>query len=715
MIALRALALVALLLIPGWLAVSLLGGREAELDNRERIFLSAAVGMGICALCALVLALASVYCLGRLLLLVGFVSVLLALAAGRRALWPRFLRGRDLLLSLALIAVALVLFAAPWAIVFGWSDVGVYPNIAAHIEREGGVSVENSTAASISGENVDLIYYPKQLPAHPDVYFENQFFVIEDLDTGEVRPWFYLLWPSLLAVFDSFLGIRGMFWAITAAAVMAMWGFFLLSKRLVGSRWAVAATALFALSPLTQYFSRYTTSEMMNLVLFLAGSLCMLGYIKADSREAGLSLAVGSAFLLTLGFLCRIDFIFILVPLLLGYLAKRILTGLSARDYWFLSLVAAGAALSMILGFSFSKAYFETLRNSFLGSIDWVISPLGGAVLAAAALLFVLGPRLRGRAVRLFRARRAWIVILWAALASIFVYLYFIRPLGTDPVVNYGFIKSVQGPSYMSQNLIRWGWYFSTAGTVLIFAGYGAWFTRRRDFGYAVLAGVGLAFTLFYAWNMRALPMHILAMRRLIPVIFPMALLVIAYALKSLIEAAGKLAGRRGRYRWSRALAVAFSAGIFLYLLLFFVNAAVPVFGLDEGGNQLELCESIADEVPDEGVVLMDYYSGDLFGPPLRCIYGRENAWLREGTMQKEGGFLGLLEDLGFPDRPVYLLWRPELSGEEVGLPLGLASERVGTLVLEERSLEKSFEHRPGRQESLRETFWLFEIERDGL
>ena len=710
MIALRALALIAFILIPGWLAVAMLEKNENGLDGLEKIFLATAFGTGIVSASALVLALASIYSLSLLLVLVGAACLLMAWRSRRGAAWVARLKRRDTLAALLVVIIALVLFAPPWGIVLGWSDVGIYPNIAAHIEREGGVSIENRTAASVSEERAELIYYPKQLPSQPDVYFENQFYSIEDLSTGEVRPMFYMLWPCLLAVFASFLGIAEMFWALTAMAVLALLGLFVLANRLLSWRWAIAAAVLFALSPLIIYFARYTTSEMMNAVLFLSGMLCLLAYTRDDREGRGWGLAVSSAAFFTLGLLCRIDFIYILLPILLCYLAKRILTGLSSRDLLFLCLTAAGAAASMLVGYLFCGMYFRTLWNSFTRSLGWLNSPLGWVLVFAVLLLFIIGPRLRGYARKLLRARRMWLAIMWAALAAIFVYLYFIRPLSPDTIVNYGFIKYAEGPKYMNENLVRWGWYFSFIGLVLIFAGYGAWFSRRRDFGEVSLMFTAFAFTFFYAWNMRALPMHILAMRRLVPVIFPMAVVAIVYALRSMIEVVGKATSGTRWYKLSSNLALIAAGGALFFLVLFFTYTSVPALGLDEGGNQLEISGQLAEQVSEDGTVLMDYYSGDLFGPPLRSIYGTENAWLKDGVLENGEDLLALLDDLGFPREPVYLLWRPSLSGESVDLPGGLETVRIETVVLEEDTLEKSFVHRPRVQEHFQEEFWLLEI-----
>ncbi len=697
MIVLRAAALIACVFVPGWLGVSLIEAGDETLKKRERLFLLFALGTGIISLWALVLALLGAYSLTALLLAVGTTSVALALAARRRVLWIRGLGLKDVALALAIAAIAIVLFAPPWSIVFGWSDVGVYANIATHVEEGGGLSVHNEVASRVDEERRDLLYYRESNRASPDVYFENQFFIIDDFESGTTRPWFYFLWPSLVAVFASFLGVSAQYWAITAATVLALWGFFVLACRLLGWRWAIAAAALFALSPLMLYFSRYTTSEMMNLYLFLAGSVCLLAYLRAGGSGGGRGLAVLAAAYYTFGFLCRIDFVFLMVPVVLCYLARRLYGTTSSDDYWFLALLSAGAMVAVLAGLLFSKTYFRSIWTSFFGPLDPRFFLLAILIAAAAAAAFVFADRLRPYARKAAEARALWIPALWLILAAAFAYLYFIRPLGEGPVVSYGFIKEARGPNYINENLVRWGWYLSFAGLLAVFAGYGAWFTRHRDFGEYALGLTGLAFTLLYAWDMRAMPMHILAMRRLLPVVFPMAVLAIAYALKVLIGSA-ELLRARGSTAWFARASKALALAALLYLIVFSVNASLPVFGLDESGNQVEMCEKTAADVGDDGVVIMDYHLGDLFGSPLRCMHGVENAWLKDNAVLGEDEFLLLLEDLGFAEEAVYLLWRPGQSGELPALAGSLQAEKVGAYRFREESLEKTFDGRPERR-----------------
>ncbi len=705
---LRAAALLPCLFVPGWLAVSLFRAEGDTLKSGERLFLACALGAGIASLWALVLALASAYSLTALLIALGATSAASALAARRRVLWLKETGLKETALALAVVGIALVLFAPPWSIVFGWSDVGVYANISAHVEAEGGLAVHNEVASRVDEGRRELLYHGETKRAAPEVYFENQFFIIDDFESGTTRPWFYFLWPSLMAVFASFLGVGAQYWAITAVSALALWGFLLLARRLLGGSWAIAAALLFALSPLMRYFSHYTISEMMNLFLFLAGSICLLAYLRPGEAGGGGGVAVLAAVFYSLGFLCRIDFIFILLPVFICYAARGLRGSADAADLRFLAALAAGAAAAALAGFAYSSVYFRSIWRSYFGSFGPAHWAVAAAVALGGAAALLLGRRLGGYARRVAQARALWVPALWLILCGAFVFLYFIRPRGADAVIGYGFIKQMKGPSYMREGLVRWGWYLSFAGLAAMFAGYAAWFTRRRGFGEYALGLIGLSYTLLYAWNMRAMPMHIQVMRRLLPVVFPLGVMALVGGLEYLVGSCGRLRLARHAAR-ARAACGILALGLLLYLGAFALNASLPIIGLDEGGNQAEVVARIAEDIGN-GTAVMDYHLGDLLGPPLRCMHGVESAWLKDNSLLGQESFLSLLGDLERGEEGLFLLWRPRTSGEPLHLIEPLRAVRVRAYRLHEESLEKSFEHRPSGRSALEEEFVLYRL-----
>ena len=755
MLFLKVPALVLFLFIPGRLLVFLLAGKS-RLGAGERRWLSAMAGTGVVSLGALLLGYLSMYGTAPLLVLVGLVTAVLGLAAWRwregrwtgRAGRPFAFRDGDdggrtggcgerarhpvpgdsggkrrggvmfrgMLTVVVLASAGLLLYSPPWRIVFGWSDVGIYPNMAAGLARNGGFSLTNQVAGEVTPEHAELLYYRFDERFLPDTWYENQFYAFEDLSTGKEWPLFFHLWPSLMAVFASFLGLSRMFWAITWVAVLGLCGFYLLARRLVGPPWALAALALFLLAPLMLYFTRYTLSECLSLALFLGGGLCLHAYLGAGEGTGKRGTAALAAFLLGLGFLCRIDFLFLLVPLYLFFALKAVAEGWDGADRVFLLGVGVCAVLSVLAGLFFARVYFLRVMGGFIGDAK-LAGAAGGVAVLAACLLAVGRVRgvLRQGLKRLEEARLPRTALTWGSLALLFVWLYFIRPRGASPLAGYGFIKAEEGPSYVNQSFLRWAWYLSPPGLALAFAGYASVLNRaavtRRDvdWGRLALAVCGVSFTLLYALDMRALPMHILCMRRLVPVILPVGLMMMVWALRATAGAGRLVSGGVMRLcvTWGgRVLA----ASLFIYLAAYMGNASRPLLGLDESGNQWELCSAIAADVEEGGVVLLDYHGGDLFGSPLRCLFGVENAWLKEDTLADGDGLRTLLRDLGFPGRTVYLLWRPAMSGEKPVLPAGVEAEPAGEYLFREESLEKSFVSRPEKAVSLSESFRLYRL-----
>lgn len=708
MTALKALALAAFILVPGWLAASLLPERKG-IGGFERLYFAAVFGTAIVFSVSLVLALASAYSLTALGVGVGAVGMALLAAARKRISWPAGVRAGEVLLALAVIAAALVLSVPPGRTVSGWSDVGVYADIAANIERTGGITVHSSTVREVAPERRELVYEPQEDPSQRFVAYENKAFLITDYESGTVVPIFYRLWPAALAVFASFLGPGMQFWAVTVMAVTALWGLLVLALRLLGRRWGLAAALMGALSPLYVYFSRYCTSEMMNLSLFLAAAFCLTAYLEAAEEGDGRgsrALSRASAFLFTLGFLCRIDFLVAAAPLLLFFLGKRIYAGLDAADRWFCSLTLAGAALATVIGMFFSAPYFFSVFVYLTRDVGRNLLLLG-AGLALTITAFAFAPRLRGAARSAAKARVLWTAVLWLCLTGLFVYLYFLRPSEGDGMVKYGVINPTRGPSYISQTFVRWGWYFSLPGLIAIFIGYALWFSRRGGGARLPVAMMGLALTVGYGFDLRCTPLHIIAMRRLVPVVFPVGVIMAAYALRSLVDAGRSLSRR---WRWCEPAGRVAAGALLLFLTLYAAGASVPIFGLEEGGNQLRLCGEIAERVEGGGVVLMDFHLGDHFGPPLRGFYGVENAWLMDNTGIAGEDFAALLEDLGFPAREAYLLWRPGMSGYHIPLAEGLELVKVAAFTSWEEALEKSFERRPAARRYESEEILLFRI-----
>lgn len=702
MVFLRAVALLACLFVPGWgFSVAL----KPRLRGEEVPFFLVASGAGINALAALGLGLAGTFNLGAHLALVASLSLPLLIAGRKYLLEPLRVRRGHWALSLAIVIIACLVSLPPGRTVFGWSDVGVYPCIAAHMAREGSIHLEVPTVREVAPERRELVYSFDDARGRPFQAHENKAYFITDFSRGKVVPQFYYLWPSFMAVFAVFLGEESLFFSVTAAAVLSLWGFFLLARRILGGRVGLALTVLLGISPLYIYFSKYTTSEMMNSFLLMAAAIAACAWLERDLPHPegrpgwdGVREAVTSAFFVFLCFLCRVDFVLFLLPLLSFALIRRLSGRLGRVDLVYLFSCLGGFGLATLVGWSFSRPYLYELWLSFKGYLG---SPWAMVAVALFLALIAAGGPLRrwlagwpgDKARRM--AKRAASAFAWLAAASAFAYLYAIRPGRPSPEAWFGVISAVKGSTYTTQTFLRWGWYFSTFGLVLIYGGLAAWFYRRRRPEVTFCGLVGLVFILFYSYELRCTPIHMLTMRRLVPAALPFSLLAVGMGLGEVERWSSRLFRRFSRPVLPGRIA---SALALLYLVAYFANASVPAMGLSEGGNQLGLCREVAEAAGEGSVVLLDFHLGDLFGPPLRSFFGLENAWIMDNSRIKEGSFRELLKDLGWESRGVFLLWRPSMSGPRPITPVGVRAERVDRWWCEEVMLEKTFERRPSRR-----------------
>ncbi len=696
---LRLAALLLFLLLPGSLAADAFISPAARLRPSERLFLCAALGSGLIALLAMALGLAGRFSRGMTFLFWALLCFSLLPWSRRRHGWMRRFGWRGWAALALFLLLGLTLFSPPNRVVFGWNDDGIYADIAALMVREGEIHSQVDPVKEVAPERRDLLFHPRSKEGYPfEAYLYKQFF-ITDFPSGKVEPQFLYPWPSLMAVFALYLGMDRMFGAVTWAALLWLGGVFLLARRLLGKPWSKALLLLAALSPLTLYFARFSTSEMLTGALFCAACLLPLA-LRGTEGWGGGEAALCAAFFV-LCFLVRIDMLLLILPLFLALAWRRASGDWSAADGVLAAICAAGGALALPVGRLTSGTYFSMVMGKRLpGRIFW-FAAIPVAALTLAVLAFRPAP-LRRAGGWVTRNRRDLMRLAGLTLAAAFVFLYFIRPMGTAAQLRYPSIgKVVTGTSYDHQNLPRWGWYLSFPGLLLAFAGY--WLALRRRPSLTPLWACGASFAFFYLWELRCTPLQMMSMRRLMPVAFPFTLLAMGISLRYLWKAGGQ--GRK-RSRLAGAAGKVTALILLGWLLAFEVNASLPVFGLSEGGDQREVVERMS-EVCADGTVLLDYGSGELLGPPLLCLEGSRNAWLVKENALQDGRFPALLGDLGFPDRAVYYVWRTSASPEPRP-PEGLGMEEVATVTWREENLETSFTERPRSRRLIEEDFVIY-------
>ncbi len=705
-LALRVPLLLLFLVIPGLTTLPLFGRSIERLSAVERWLLAAVLGVGLSALAALVLAVSGVYSLGALLGLVLGWSALAAVLGWKRRGWDMLAppQWKQWLPALIVLIAATAVFSPPSHLAFGGFDVGVYADVAANIQREGTIRTTDQVVAGVEPNQRDMLYLENTNSNLPYRAHEYQGFYITDFTTGQVVPQFFHLWPAFMAIFASFLGTAGVFWAVTLVAVLAALGLFLLVFRYLGLVAAIVGALLTLTFMPMVYFARYSTSEMLDLALFLAALLTMAALLEpGEDKDDGTGLAVLAGLFILLGMLTRIDFLFVAVPLVILFFYRVIMGTARRSDYAFLGMLGLGLVAGVGYGLLFSRPYTAMALGGQMGGrlASWVPWVLLGAGLLLLCLLF--RRPIRAVLVWLGQGRRFIIPVAAFALIAGAFYLYFLRPRGGDGIIPYVEELNLWGPSYIKDTFVRWGWYFSWLGLLLAVAGYAAWLVRQKHFSAAVPWAVGMFFSVVYVLNMRNIPLHILVMRRIMPIIFPIAILMICYALVTLRDYGNSLTRR-----WLR-LSVAgwtLAAIALVPLLVFFVLSSRPVYGLNEGAEELAVTRDIAAAVEPGSVVLISPWLGNLAGPSLRYFEGVQSARLVSYDAVASPGFPALLKGLT-EQGDVYLLWD---NTQELKLGSGAQVTQVTVFSDSTEALEASFEHRPLHITEGVRTFTLYRL-----
>lgn len=717
-LAVRIILLLLFLALPGCLTLPLFRRGLQSLDGLERIFLAAVLGAGACALVAFILAATGVYSLGALLAgVLGLSAVLLVVRRPAvKDLGSYSIKAA--VLAVLAVVLAIALFSPPSHFAFGGFDVGTYANITAHIDRTGRIDETDHVVSSVAPERRDMLYRANPDPNIPYEAREFQGFYITDYNAGEVVPQFFYLWPSLMAVFASFLGTAGMFWTVTFMAVLALLGLFLFVRRYLGLLGGtIAAVLALTFMPMV-YFSKYTTSEICNLAFFLAGMLVLGAYLEPSQPVPGdaaaervdppfgqgAELGLLAGFFFALGMLTRIDFLFVAVPLGVLFLYRIVMKTARLGDYLFLGMLGLGLVGGLTEGFVLSTPYtatlFAWLSNGRLANwLPWII-----LAVAVIALALIFRSRLRAIAKLLGKHRKALVLIGAGALILAALYLYFLRPRGVNPIVGYTEEHDILGPTFAKDTFVRWGWYFSWLGLALAVLGYAFWLVRQRRFKAAVPWVIGMFFSAYYVIDMRSNPLHIMVMRRLIPIIFPIALLMICYALVSSREYANMLL-KRTMARVSLGDVV---LGVLVIpLVVFFALSSRPVYGLEEGATELAFTREVASHVAEGSTVLISPWLGNLMGPSLRYFEGIETARLTFYETVSTARFNELLGDLSKDGGPVYLLWD---NTQEARIDSAISVSSTENLDFQEEVLEASYLKRPQARQLNSWHFTLYEL-----
>ena len=495
----------------------------------ERWFLRVALGIGVAAWLALVLAE-----LGRLS--PGLLAALLAAGAVALAAHARFVRpsrssapsprvGRGGLVAFgAVTLLAGLLFLPPYETVVAEGDATVYLNLSREIARTGGLVFDDPLLQEMSVEAREYLFLNRQ----PTDFGYGRYarfpggFTIADIEEPAVSSGFSPLFPVLAALFQQVSPPRGALFVAPLFAVLSLGALFLVVARLGGIPAGLLAALLAAASLPQIWFAKYPVPEMAAQFFVLAGLLALLAALRDD--RPWLAAAAGGFF----GLACfaKIDMIVLLSVALATFVAWRLLV--RPRG--------GGRSVAFMLG-AFGVAVLHNAAHYLAYPSDYLLYArqlLDLSVLSGwgewAAGLTVLVVAAAGLA--LLAVRGEW------------------RRLGVGPratgwllaglVAAYAVVYVTRSSSRWPETLFWLSWYVSWPVLVLGLAG-AVWLAvsgragRARQ-GAAFLLVLVVVVSLHYLYDPREPGDHILSMRRFVPIVLPGIFAVAALAAGRVVE-----------------------------------------------------------------------------------------------------------------------------------------------------------------------------------
>jgi hypothetical protein len=539
---------------------------------------------------------------------------------------------RHLVLAGVLGAVGLVMFLPGFPYLYADKDPGVYVVHSLAIARDGDVRIDDPV---LEADLPGVLFAPGA--RFPGIWIDGD-------DTDRVTPQFFHFFPSLAATAVDVTDERAAFHLNPLLGSLSVVAFGLGARRAFGTTAAVLAGGLLAIAMPQVWQAKYPSTEVLAQLL-LVGALLAVA-IAADRRSRTFGLIAG--LLVGTGFLARPDG---LLPVVLTIGAGGLLLALGRlpdEARW------TGIGLAATLPYACLNAY--GLRSDYTLGNEVPGLPL----VAAGAVAVLVGGRLARRPVAALRRRglpprlpaavrhhpqRVAGLAAAAALGVLFLVLANREQLfGID-------YTDLLGPeprrSYDEINLWRLTWYLTRLVPVLAVVGLAVvgW-QRWRAARWLVLVP-GLAMVPLYLIEAQISPRLMWWVRRFVPGVVPVLLLLAAVALAWALH----------HRRWPLKVAAVAALGA---LVVAFADLSLPLRDHREMGGSYEAAREIADVAgAEQGLFLWERpVANDIFDPSRNL---GSVVWLAFDHLS------ALLPDApdqtvvdqyrqAFPDRPIYVV-----------------------------------------------------------
>jgi len=487
------------------------------------------------------------------------------------------------LIILLIMVMAGFLFFRPTEYIFGGWDPGVYINTAVHIERTGGIVIDDPAPEYFSSEEW-ASYSRKHSAGYSEKY---PGFRRMDYERNRLLPQFYHLFPALLAISYFPSGLDSIFYLTPILGLLSLLAIYLAVSELMDWKIALMSMFLIAVNMAEIWQARSPVTEILSQFILFSGLFLLARFLKrGESFTAWLA---GSIFGILI--LSRISALLIFLPLAIFFYCRWFLS-FRRKDLYFLLPLLALTAYSLLSGILFGGHYIKSAFDNFLGSGSIWLWLIPAAVIIGGRLAPLKKREMIGRLVK----RRGF---RWTACAIIIVLVcfgYFIRP--HDPSM-----------SADRTNLIELGWLLTLPGLVLSIAGICLLILEERiNYIWAFIL-VTLAFAVVFLCRQLIHPYYMWAARRYMVIVVPGFLICAAWFIARL----GRV--RRRAARWVAVI-------LFLIVAGWEVYDSRVLFAHREYRGAVAFMDRMANTVRSGDLILIEGESIDKLPTTLHMIYG---------------------------------------------------------------------------------------------
>ena len=630
----------------------------------ERWYLRLALRISVVAWLSLVLAEFGWFHISLILAIVavaGFGALRDVVRSGRAAAR----RGRFTLRSAAgfglLLLLCGVLYFPPFEAVVAGGDATVYVSFSRQIGETGRLDFEDELLRRMPAD-VRTELFLNRTPRDATGRFARfpGGFQIPDVDDPTVTAGFSPLFPVLGAVFYELTSLPGALYVSPLFGILSAGALLLVAAHFTGWRYAWLALVLTMAAMPQVWFARLPVPEMVAQWLVLSGVLAWLVAL----RDRAPRWAFAGGWFLGVGCFAKVDLIVLLGVSLVAYVAWRLLARPERGDlgirYFPYLLVGFGLLLlhnvtHYLLFASHYRPYVEyLLRTSYLSTLvrDSGALQIVSAVLAVLVLLGAVIVAVRSSVRDRERAGGLALAALVAAYA-----------------VNY--VATTDGRVGETTGWLSWyfSWPLLAAGAAavvwLIVAG-----RAGRDPGATLVVVLLGTVSLQYLWNPFEESVHVWAMRRFVPVVLPLLMLVVALATAALLDRVAPM------FRsWAAA-----AAGVLLVALV--ARPTLALAGEPIWRGAVAQTAELARTLPADAVVLASpALAGTHVATSLAYLHDLDTVLVQRSNPNApllEKAILGWLSS----GRPVFLAFA---EGDDLRLPapyLALSEPRPASVEL---------------------------------